>query len=176
MPSLEDWEDYVAAGLGGVAAGEVLLYTVNPIAAGAAGGFATNVSKQGLNNLSGDQEGWDLESIAVDTGVGAALSLIFGGKVPGVTQGKNSLMALFKQMVTKAKKGQIGSMKWRTAMNMAIGRAENAAVGPGALMAAIAGGTGAIPSPDPPGPQGDNALPGSRPLCIGTSAPPGMRN
>ncbi|MEI8121841.1 MAG: RHS repeat-associated core domain-containing protein [bacterium] len=65
------WQDYVAAGLGGAAAGEATLYT-GPIAGAAAGGALANASRQGLNYATGVQQSFSVSSFAVETSVSAA--------------------------------------------------------------------------------------------------------
>jgi type VI secretion system secreted protein VgrG len=136
---VSDWEDYAAAGAGGAVGGEALLYT-GPIGAGAAGGLATNLTRQGLKNLTGKQEGFDAVSTAVDTGLGAATGLLKIPKVPGVTAGKNNMNAVFKQMVTKAQNGTISNMETSTALKMVVGRTTDTALVPGAGAAAAAVG------------------------------------
>lgn len=65
------WQDYVAAGLGGAAAGEATLYA-GPIAGAAAGGAIANASRQGLNYATGVQNSFSVSSLAVETTVSAA--------------------------------------------------------------------------------------------------------
>ena len=79
---LSSCKDYAAAAVGGAAAGEASLYT-GGLAAGAAYGAASNLTKQGLNNLDGTQQGLDVKSLAVDTVVGAAAGK--AGEVLGET-------------------------------------------------------------------------------------------
>src|SRR5207249_8236992 len=69
-----------------------------------------------------------------------------GSKVAGVTEGAGSFKAIFNQMVTKAENGTISSMTAQTAGKMAVGRAVDTAVGQGAVVAAAAGASGAMPS------------------------------
>jgi hypothetical protein len=70
-----DWEDYAAAAVGGAAAGEAALYT-GGLASGAAYGATANLTRQGLKNLTGKQDGFDGKSFLVETGVCAV-----GGKL-----------------------------------------------------------------------------------------------
>jgi hypothetical protein len=108
------WEDYTASALGGAAAGEVLLYA-GPLAAGATFGLVSNLTKQGLKNLSGNQCGFDVKSLAFDTAIGTATGFIPGARIPGLTSGRNSLVAISKQILTKADNGTISSVTAKTA-------------------------------------------------------------
>jgi RHS repeat-associated protein len=140
--NLSGWEDYTGAAIGGAAGGEALLYT-GPVGAGAIGGAVTNLTKQGLKNLSGKQCGFDGKSFVFDTGVGAATGFIPGARVPGVTSGRNSYNAIYKQMVTKFENGTISDVSAGTAAKMFAGRAVDKALVPGTGAAAAAGVGGA---------------------------------
>jgi len=135
---MSGWEDYAGSAIGGAAFGEALLYT-GPIAAGAIGGAVTNATKQGLKNLTGKQCGFNFVSFAADTGVGAATGLIPGVRVPGVTAGRGSWNAVYKQMATKFSNGQISNVSTRTALKMFGGRAVDTAVVPGVAAGSMAG-------------------------------------
>ena len=74
---ISDWESYTGAAVGGAAAGETLLYTANPILAGAAGGSASSSTKQGLYAL---QNKTTLEKAAYDIGS----STLLGGVVAAI--------------------------------------------------------------------------------------------
>ncbi len=115
---LSGWEDYVGSAVGGAAAGETLLYTGNPILAGAAGGAVGNLTKQGLNNLTGRQCGFDPGSFAFDTGVGGLTGLIPGADVPGITSGRGSFKAVTNAMNTKLANGTVSSVSGATAGKM----------------------------------------------------------
>jgi RHS repeat-associated protein len=121
------WEDYVGAAVGGAAAGETLLYTANPIIAGAVGGASANLATQGLKLASGNQQWTDVSlgnraaSLAVDTGLGAATGLIPGRPIVGINAGRNSSAAIFQQIVTKANNGTISSVTSQTAQKMVTG-------------------------------------------------------
>jgi RHS repeat-associated protein len=127
---LSGWEDYVGSAIGGAATGEALLYT-GPIAAGAIGGAATNLSKQGLKNLTGKQCGFDGKSLLFDTGIGGATGLIPGVRAAGVTTGRNSYNAIYKQMSTKFANGTISNVSAKTAGKMFVGRSVDKALLPG---------------------------------------------
>ena len=131
---LSSWQNYVAAGVGGAVAGETLLYA-GPVVAGAAGGAASNGTKQLLNMASGYQDTFDFGGLAFDTTVGAATGLIPGAKVPGITQGRNSYNAIYKQMVTKFENGTISNVSTETAMKMFVGRTTDTSFIPGTIAA-----------------------------------------
>ena len=70
--SSSSWETYVGNTAGGAAAGAMI--TINPFAAGAAGGAAGNLVTQGLSNLTGRSHGMDAGSLATDTVLGGVFS------------------------------------------------------------------------------------------------------
>jgi RHS repeat-associated protein len=135
---LSGWEDYTGAAIGGAAFGETLLYA-GPVLAGAVGGAVTNASKQGLKNLTGKQCGFNGVSFASDTLVGAATGLIPGVRVPGVTAGRGSWNAVYKQMSTKFANGQISNVTTSTALKMFGGRAVDTALVPGVAAGSLSG-------------------------------------
>ena len=132
------WEDYVGAGIGGAASGETLLYA-GPVAAGAVGGLATNVSKQLLKNLTGKQCGYNFTSVAVDTSIGGLAGFIPGVRINGITSGRGNWNSIYKQIATKFRNNAISKVGLRTALKMAGGRAVDTAVLPGATAGVIAG-------------------------------------
>ncbi len=135
---LSGWEDYVGSAIGGAAGGEALLYT-GPVAAGATAGVTTNLSKQGLKYLSGKLCDFDWITFAGDTVIGAATGFIPGMNIVGVTAGRGSFNAIFKQMTTKAANGTISSMKTQTAAKMFVGRAVDTSLVPGTAVGAVSG-------------------------------------
>ncbi|MEW6528233.1 MAG: hypothetical protein AB1444_16390, partial [Spirochaetota bacterium] len=126
-----DWEDYAAAGIGGAIGGWALLYT-GPVGAGAAGGAITNSVRQGLKWFTGKQKGFDISELAIETGTGALLGKLPGIKVKGVTSGRGSMNAVYKQMTTKLREGTIKSIKPKTAIKMFKGRIKDTAFVEGA--------------------------------------------
>jgi type VI secretion system secreted protein VgrG len=140
--NLSGWEDYAGAAIGGAAGGEALLYT-GPVGAGAVGGAVTNLTKQGLKNLTGKQCGFDGKSFLFDTGIGGATGFIPGVRVPGITSGRNSYNAIYKQIVTKFENGAISNVSASTASKMFVGRAVDTSLVPGTGAAAAAGAGGA---------------------------------
>jgi type VI secretion system secreted protein VgrG len=131
---LSGWQDYVAAGVGGAVAGETLLYA-GPVAAGAVGGATSNLARQGLRWAGGQQSGIDVGGLAFDTTVGGFTGIIPGLKIPGITKGRGSYNAIYKQMTTKFQNGTISSVTPKTAMKMFVGRATDTSFLPGTITA-----------------------------------------
>lgn len=126
------WQGIAGAAAGGAAGGETLLYTVNPVAAGAVGGAVSNGVTQGLNIATGRQHGFNYGSLAQDTIIGAGTGLIPGAEVAGISSGRGSASAVFKQIVTKAENGTIRSVTAKTAVKMGVGAAIDTAMVEGA--------------------------------------------
>jgi RHS repeat-associated protein len=135
---ISGWEDYVGSALGGAAGGWALLYT-GPVGAGAVGGAATNLTKQFLKKLTGENCDFDVLSLLVDTGIGAVTGYIPGMRISGITAGRGSYNAIFNQMTTKLKEGTISTIRLQTAVKMFVGRAVDKALVPGTVAGAIAG-------------------------------------
>ena len=77
------WEDFVGATVGGALGGAVLLYTGNPLAAGAAGAFVDASLTNGLKAIPGGQDtSWEQSGMEIlsQTVVGGALGSF--GKAP----------------------------------------------------------------------------------------------
>lgn len=109
-----DWEDYAGAFVGGAVAGETTLY-LGPIAGGAAGGFAGNISKQFLKNQTGCQNGYDWSSTAYDTVAGGLIGwLVPDNAIQGWTAGRNSWSAVAKSASTKLENGTISNISGKT--------------------------------------------------------------
>lgn len=135
---LSSGQDYAGAVVGGAVGGEALLYT-GPIGAGLAGGAATNATKQFLKNMAGKQCGYNATSFVADTAAGGLTGLIPGVRILGVTGGRGSWNAIFKQMSTKFSNGSISNVSVQTALKMAGGRAVDTAVVPGMATGSVAG-------------------------------------
>ena len=124
---LSGWEDYTGAAVGGATTGECILYaapTTGPgaFACGAVGSAAGNLTKQGLKNLTGKQDGINGTELVVDTVVGGGLGYLgfkYPVKIPGITSGKNSFSAITKSTVTKLKNGTINQVTKKTLAKMA---------------------------------------------------------
>jgi hypothetical protein len=109
------------------------------VAAGAAAGAVTNLTKQGLHKLTDTPDaGLDAQGLVNDTVVGAATALIPAAKVAGVSAGRNSMTAIAKQVATKFENDQISTVSAKTAARMATGTAVAAA--PGTMAAAVNSG------------------------------------
>lgn len=124
---ISSWQTYTGAIVGGAVSGEVLLYA-GPVAAGAAGGLVSNGVTQGLNMATGVQQSFDWGSMTQSVVIGGLTGLIGGSTIPGVTAGRNSLNAIFKQISTKAINGTISRVSMQTAIKMFIGRAVDKAL------------------------------------------------
>lgn len=77
--SFSPWRTYVAAGLGGAAAGEAALYT-GGVASGAIGGATYSLTQQVLNGS------YSFEKFAVDTGISALTAGLGSSVLPALTR------------------------------------------------------------------------------------------
>jgi len=116
---LSGWEAYVGSAIGGAVAGEVLLYTGNPILAGGAGGLTSDLTKQGLENVhslvkTGKWSGYNPWDTVASTGFGLLGGRVGAPKIRGINTGRNSLSAITKQMVTKFKNAKISRVSFNT--------------------------------------------------------------
>jgi len=119
---LSEWGDYGIAALSGAAGGEAFLYG-GPVAAGAAGAAVDS----GLTRLrhwgQGKRDDFGLVGFAGDTALGGALGYVIpGGKIKGITVGRNSYIAIQKQIHTKLSKGLITDVSLETMGKMAVGQ------------------------------------------------------
>lgn len=130
------WEAYVSSAVGGATMGEVLLYTANPIVAGAAGGLARSGTKQGIQSFTQDKP-FSWGEVAVETTVGAATGLIPGQRIPGITSGRGSYVAVANQMTTKFKNDQIKNITASTGAKMVTGRSVQGAAFEGAVVGGV---------------------------------------
>jgi RHS repeat-associated protein len=115
------WGAYGGAVVGGAISGETLLYTCNPVLAGMAGGATGNIATQLINMGIGEQSEFNFGSLAFDTGFGGVMGKIPGVRIPGITSGRNSYSAIFKQMNTKFWNGTISRGTTKTAFKMFAG-------------------------------------------------------
>ena len=120
------WQNYAGAAAGGAAGGALMFTSFNPVAAGAAAGAAQNLVRQGANYISGSQTNFDVVSLGVETGMGAALGWASNAAAsrnffPGLN---NEFTALSRQMITKLENGTISNMQTSTAAKTFIGAAE----------------------------------------------------
>ena len=94
--------DYVGVTVGGAVVGETLLYTANPVLAGAAGGCVANITGQSIDVATGAKDSIEFMPLLTDTVIGAATGYMPGVKKAGVTTGRGSCLQISKQMRTKS--------------------------------------------------------------------------
>ena len=121
-------QNYIGAATAGATSGAILLYTANPILAGAGGAAMGNIVKQVGDNSSsyvetGRLQGFDAGDFARDVTVGTAVSFIPGPKIQGITAGRGSAIAVSKQITTKFANEQIQNVTAQTATKMFAGQA-----------------------------------------------------
>jgi hypothetical protein len=144
---VSSWQDYTAAAVGGAVGGWTLEYA-GPVVAGAAGAGMANLTRQGLNWSTGRQCGFDFGSLATETAVGGLTGVLFGSSAKdGITVGRNSYNAIYKQILTKFENGTITRVSPTTAAKMFVGRATDTGAFTGTMGgAAIGGGLSALSS------------------------------
>ena len=101
--TFSSWQTYVGAAIGGAAGGMTLLYTANPIAAGAVSGGDTTLFGLGLEKLTIDDYDKSWLEIGINSAVDASIGGLFG-MIPGInkiTKGRNSWSAVYKSGLTK---------------------------------------------------------------------------
>ena len=113
--SAPTWQSYTAAFIGGGIGGVALEYG-GPVAAGGLGAITTDMVRQELNLMTGQQQTYDPMQTLVNTGVGMAL-----GTVPGPHSDRNSNQALAKQILTKVENGTIKRITPKTGFKVAHG-------------------------------------------------------
>ena len=113
---------YAANAIGGAVGGEALLY-FGPISAGAATGFVSNLAQQYFNYLANPNCGFKPGQLLASTAIGAGTGLIPGMERSGLTMGRNSMNAIYKQMRTKFENGTISNVSFSTSIKMFAGRA-----------------------------------------------------
>lgn len=121
------WESYVGTAAGGFVQGSI--FTVaGPAAAGAAGAATETLVTGGLSMATGregyrKEDGYSVGKLLVDTAVsgakGAAAGFAWGTaakyvKIPGITSGRGSMAAVWKQVMTKAQRGIIANVSMKT--------------------------------------------------------------
>ena len=121
------WESYVGAAAGGFVQGSVFV-VAGPTAAGAAGAATETLVTGGLSMITGregyrKEDGYSIGKLALDTAVsgaeGAAAGFTWGTvanyvKVPGITSGRGSMSAVWKQVMTKAQRDIIENVTLKT--------------------------------------------------------------
>ncbi len=125
------WESYVGTVAGGFVQGSV--YAVaGPAAAGAAGAATETFITSGLSMAFGEEgyrkeDGYNVGKLLWDTGVSATVGAVseftFGKagesinkyiRIPGITKGTGSYESVWKQVMTKAQRGQIKNVSLKT--------------------------------------------------------------
>lgn len=118
-------EDYAIAAGSGAVTGSILAATGNPWIAGAAGGATSNFLHQSSAILNKKQKSYDAWSFIAETGTGALFggigAKISGPRIPKITSGSGSSLAIKKQMFTKFRRGLIGKVSFRTLNKMITG-------------------------------------------------------
>ena len=132
-----EWEDYAAAAIGGAVTGEALLY-VGPVAAGALGGAATGLFREGIRHYTRHEQ-FDTISIAFDVGFGMLFGrFLRGPAVRRLTVGRNSYLAVFRQMTAKFRRRLVANLRYSTALKMFAARAWETACLQGAVSSGFA--------------------------------------
>lgn len=125
--TMSSWQSYVGTGVGGFASGTLLMFFGNAAFSGAAGESVETLLTGTLEKFTGAPNASDKSwgGILMDTLkdglMGGFSGFTFGNvgkyiKIPGITSGRGSFMAVWKQMVTKAKKKLIKNMTVKTLM------------------------------------------------------------
>ena len=118
------WQSYVGSATGGFVTGSTFAITGNMALAGAAGSATETFVGEGLSMVTGakgyqksDGYSWGklVANTAKNAAIGAGSGYIFGKaakyiKIPGITKGRGSMEAVWKQVMTKASKGQIANI------------------------------------------------------------------
>lgn len=123
------WQSYVGAATGGFVSGTVFVASGgNAAVAGAAGGAAETLVTGGLSMATGakgyrKEDGYSFGKLMGETAYSAVTGFTTGWafgkatkyiKIPGITKGRGSCEAVWKQVMTKASKGQIANVTLKT--------------------------------------------------------------
>jgi len=108
---------YLASAIGGGVSLALAEY-VGPFA-GAAGGFVSGAITQAFDIHAKRQSGWNLVDLGADTLIGALSPGDF--RVPGISAGRNSDIAIARQMITKIRRDRISRVSSATALRMLRG-------------------------------------------------------
>lgn len=123
------WQSYVGAATGGFVSGSVFVASGgNGAVASAAGGAAETLVTGGLSMLTGakgyrKEDGYSFGRLIGETAFSAATGFSTGWafgkatkyiKIPGITKGRGSCESVWKQVMTKASKGQIANVTLKT--------------------------------------------------------------
>ncbi len=110
-----DWSDYAIAAISGAASGETLLYA-GPMVAGAVGGGTRALLRNTRDWGLGKREDFNVKGILGDTAKGFLLGAIRipALKLPRISIGRGSWMAVRKAVLTKASRGLIKHIRAKT--------------------------------------------------------------
>ncbi len=126
---MSSWQSYVGTAAGGFTYGSTFVVSGgNKVIAGAASGAVETFTSEGLSMLTGaegyrKEDGYTWKNLAVNTvkggvtGAGSGYMFDKAGdwiKIPGINKGRGSFQAVWKQVMTKASKGQIANISWKT--------------------------------------------------------------
>ncbi len=110
--TISNWQTYTGAVVGGAVSGAILGGTGNVAAANAASGFVTTGLGQTLEKLTIDNYDKSWAEIGINAVADGAIS--YGlGKIPiakGITNGRNSMSAVYRSGLTKLRNGTASRM------------------------------------------------------------------
>ena len=137
---VSDFATYAGAAAGGAAGGVVLAVTKNTklanFTAGAVGGSVGNATKQIIKIHNGEQESFDVMDCAEDALIsGTVGAVLHGGKVKGITSGRNSFEAIAKSTAQKMDKEIIKNASLKTGMKIGVSRCVNGTLAEGSIVA-----------------------------------------
>lgn len=125
--TVSSWQSYVGTAAGGFTSGTVLMTTGNMAVAGAAGSAVESFTTGGLSMLTQaegyrQEDGYSWKNLVADTAKssfeGAVTGFVFGDakylKIQGITAGRGSYQAVWKQVVTKYNRGLIKNISLKT--------------------------------------------------------------
>lgn len=117
------WRNYGAAAVGGAASAVTFSLTGNPLAAGAAGGAASGVVRESVAAIRGENHSFRkaAKNVAIETGTNALTARLRPYRIRGITSGRNSYVAIGKQMFTKTWNGTISNVAGGTWSKMIAG-------------------------------------------------------
>lgn len=120
-----DPKNYVAAAAGGFVGGVASLY-ITPIGGGAIGGAVSSFVGQSLHGAIREV---NYATVATDSLFGAAMGGVRGPRVSGITAGRNSFMAVTRQVTTKFERHAISAISPHTAGKMFVAQTIDSFVG-----------------------------------------------
>lgn len=127
--TVSSWQSYLGTAAGGFASGTVYVASGgNAALAGAAGSAVESFTTGGLSMLTGaegyrQEDGYSWGNLLGDTAKSALTGAVEGFafknatqriNIPGITKGRGSFQAVWKQVMTKAARGQIANVTMKT--------------------------------------------------------------